>query len=76
MALFTIRSERRLCEELEFAVLYRCFLDLHADEPMWDSSTFACAHIGGDCRDRELTPHVARRKRGTSLDDATAATAD
>lgn len=40
MALFTIRSERRLCEELEFNFLYRWFLDLLPDEPIWDPATF------------------------------------
>lgn len=40
-ALYSIRSERRLCEEIGYSLLYRWFLDLPLDEPVWDHSTFS-----------------------------------
>src|SRR5215813_1631368 len=41
MALYTIRSERLLCEQLEYNLLWRWFLDLEMDEPRFDHSTFS-----------------------------------
>src|SRR5712692_9435556 len=32
MALYTVRSERLLCEQLDYNFLFRWFLDLEADE--------------------------------------------
>lgn len=40
-ALYTIRSERRLCEEIGYNLLYRWFLDLPLDAAVWDHSTFS-----------------------------------
>src|ERR1700741_3462342 len=33
MALYTIRSERMFCEQLDYNLLFRWFLDLELDEP-------------------------------------------
>jgi transposase len=41
MAFFTIRSERLLCEQLEYNLLYRWFLDLDMLEPVFDASSFS-----------------------------------
>lgn len=41
MALHTVRSERLLCEQLDYNFLFRWFLDLEADEPSFDHSTFS-----------------------------------
>jgi transposase len=41
MALYTVRSERMLCEQLDYNLLYRWFLDLNWDEPGFDHSTFS-----------------------------------
>lgn len=38
--LFTIRSERQLVEHIEYNLLYRWFVGLDIDEPVWDHSTF------------------------------------
>lgn len=38
--LYTIRSERLLMEELDYSVLYRWFVGLGMDDPVWDSTTF------------------------------------
>jgi transposase len=37
---FTIRSERRLIEELDYNLLYRWFVGLGMDEPVWHATTF------------------------------------
>ena len=41
MALYTVRSERLLCEQLDYNFLFRWFLDLEADEASFDHSTFS-----------------------------------
>lgn len=40
-ALYSIRSERRLCEELAYNLLYQWFVDLTPETPVWDHSTFS-----------------------------------
>lgn len=39
-ALYTVRSERRLCEQIQYNLLYKWFLDLKPDAAAWDHSTF------------------------------------
>jgi transposase len=41
MALHTVRSERLLCEQLDYNFLFRWFLDMEADEASFDHSTFS-----------------------------------
>src|ERR1700686_290375 len=41
MALYTVRSERLFCEQLDYNLLFRWFLDLNWDEPGFDHSTFS-----------------------------------
>ena len=41
MALYTVRSERMMCEQLDYNLLFRWFLDLNWDEPGFDHSTFS-----------------------------------
>ena len=41
MALYTVRSERMFCEQLDYNLLFRWFLDLELDEPSFDNSTFS-----------------------------------
>jgi transposase len=36
----SIRSERLLMEELDYSVLYRWFVGLSMDDPIWDATTF------------------------------------
>src|SRR3982751_2997474 len=54
MVLYTIRSERRLMEELEYNFLYRWFVGLGMDEAVWDATVF--------CKNRErfIDGEVAR----------------
>jgi transposase len=41
MSLYTIRSERALCERITFDMLFRWFLDMTPDEPCFDHSVFS-----------------------------------
>jgi len=38
---YTIRSERLLMEHLEYNLLYRWFVGLNMDDPVWDATTFS-----------------------------------
>jgi len=41
MALYSIRSERLFCEQLDYNMLFRWFLDMNLEEPSFDHSTFS-----------------------------------
>lgn len=41
MSLYTVRSERALCERISFDMLFRWFLDMTPDEPCFDHSVFS-----------------------------------
>src|SRR6516164_4430486 len=38
--LYTIRSERQLMEQLDYNLLFRWFVGLNMDDPIWDVSVF------------------------------------
>src|SRR5436190_1798301 len=52
--LYTIRSERLLMEQLDYNLLFRWFVGLNADEPVWDATVFS------KNRDRLLDGDVAQ----------------
>jgi transposase len=39
--LYTVRSERLLMEQLDYTLLFRWFVGLNMDDPIWDASTFS-----------------------------------
>lgn len=51
---YSIRSERLLCEQLEYNLLFRWFIGLSMEDAVWDHSTFA------KNRDRLLESDIAR----------------
>jgi len=53
--LYSIRSERLLVEQLDYNLLFRWFVGLSADEPVWDHSSFT------KNRDRLIEAGVARK---------------
>jgi transposase len=55
MALYSVRSERLLCEQLDYNLLFRWFLDMDMEEPSPDHSTFSIN------RERLLEHEVAKR---------------
>jgi transposase len=52
---YSVRSERQLMERLEFDLLFRWFVGLGVDDPVWDASSFS------KNRDRLLAGEVAQR---------------
>jgi transposase len=70
---YSIRSERLLCEQLDYNLLYRWFVGLSMDDPVWNHSTFS------KNRDRLLASDIARgffeavlaqaRARGLTTDE-------
>src|SRR6201984_3579294 len=59
MALYTIRSERMFCEQLDYNLLFRWFLDLNWDEPGFDHSSFKpqSRAVAAARRGRRVFPH-------------------
>jgi transposase len=53
MALYTVRSERQLCEQIAYNLLFRWFLDMDMVEPSFDATVFT------KNRDRLLEHDVA-----------------
>jgi len=53
--LYSIRSERLLCEQLDYNLLFRWFVGLTIDEPIWDHSSFT------KNRDRLIEAKIARK---------------
>ena len=54
-AFYTVRSERQLMEQLDYNLLFRWFVGLSMDDPVWDVTVFT------KNRDRLLRGDVARR---------------
>lgn len=54
-AFYSIRSERQLMEQLNYNLLFRWFVGLGVDDPVWDHSTFS------KNRDRLLEAQVAAK---------------
>src|SRR5499426_4073077 len=52
--LYSVRSERLLMEEIDYSVLFRWFVGMNLDEPVWDVTVFT------KNRDRLLDGDVAR----------------
>jgi transposase len=52
--LYSIRSERQLMERLEFDLLFRWFVGLGVDDPVWDATSFT------KNRDRVLSEEIAQ----------------
>src|SRR5262245_14865245 len=54
-AFYTIRSERLLMEQLDYNLLFRWFVGLGIDDPVWEHSTYS------KNRDRLLEADIARK---------------
>ena len=52
--LYSVRSERLLMEEIDYSVLFRWFVGMNLDEPVWDATVFT------KNRDRLLEHDVAK----------------
>jgi transposase len=52
---YGIRSERQLIEQLDYNLLYRWFVGLSPDDPVWDLTTFS--------KNRRRSEAVSRLRR-------------
>jgi transposase len=64
--LYTVRSERQLMEQLDYNLLFRWFVGLSADDPVWDATVFT------KNRDRLLAGDLAQAFFGAVLGQAKA----
>jgi transposase len=62
--LYSVRSERLLMEEIDYSVLFRWFVGMNLDEPVWDVTVFT------KNRDRLLDGDVARAFLGAVVEQA------
>jgi transposase len=63
-ALYTVRSERLLMEEIDYSILFRWFIGLSLDEPIWSPTTFSKNRdrlLTATSRVPSSTPYCARR---------------
>jgi transposase len=70
--LYTIRSERLLMEELDYSVLFRWFVGLGLDDPVWDPTTFTKNRdrlLAGDIADAFFAEVLAMIKAEGLLSD-------
>src|SRR3954465_10421892 len=70
--LYSIRSERLLMEELDYSVLYRWFVGLSLDDPIWDATTFTKNRdrlLDGDVADAFFAEVLAAIKQEGLLSD-------
>jgi transposase len=70
--LYTIRSERLLVEQLEYNLLFRWFVGLLLDEPVWDHSTFSqnrARLLRGAIADRFFAEVLAEARTHSLLSD-------
>ena len=52
--LYSVRSERMLMEQLDYSLLFRWFVGLNTDDPIWDVGLFATnrqRRLAGDSAD-------------------------
>src|ERR1700687_6124680 len=63
---YAVRSERMLMEQLEYNLLFRWFVGLNTDDPVWDPTVFS------KNRDRLLAANVAALFFQAVLDEAKA----
>lgn len=72
IALYSVRSDRLFCEQLEYNLLFRWFLDLELEEPAFDASTFSKNRerlLAHDVAPRFLDAVVRRARRQRLLSD-------
>jgi len=65
--LFSVRSERQLVEQLDYNILFRWFVGLGMDDPVWNHSTFS------KNRDRILQADLCQHLLRAVYDEAVAA---
>jgi len=72
MVLYSIRSERRLMEEMSYNLLFRWFVGLEMDDPAWDATVFTKNRdrlIAGACSQRMLEAVLAEARERQLLSE-------
>jgi len=64
IALYSVRSDRQFCEQLDYNLLFRWFLDMELDEESFDASTFSRN------RERLIQHEVAERFLAAIVEEA------
>jgi transposase len=70
--LYTIRSERQLMEQLDYNLLFRWFVGLEIDEPVWDATVFSKNRerlLEGDIAEAFFQAVVAQAREAGLLSD-------
>jgi transposase len=71
--LYSIRSERLLMEEIDYSMLFRWFVGMNLDEPVWDATVFTKNRnrlLEGDVARQFLTEVVAQAQaKGLTSDE-------
>ena len=76
MALYTVRSERQFCEQLNYNLLFRWFLDMDMTEPGWEparsrATASACSSTTWQRKFFYAVVEQAKRERLTSSEHFT-----
>lgn len=72
MALYSVRSERQLMEQLDYNLLFRWFVGLNMDDPVWDATVFTKNRerlIAGDIAARLLQAVVEQARAAQLLSE-------
>jgi Transposase domain (DUF772) len=67
--LYSVRSERLLIEEIDYSILFRWFVGMNLDEPVWDVTVFTKNRnrlLEGDVA-REFLCEVVKQAQAESL---------
>ena len=64
MALFSIRSDRQLCEQVRYNLMFRWFLDMNMTDAVWDRTVFS------HNRERLIEHDIARELFGSVVEQA------
>lgn len=67
--LYSVRSERLLMEEIDYSLLFRWFVGMNLDQPVWDVTVFTKNRdrlLDGDVA-REFLSEVVKQARGKGL---------
>ncbi len=68
--LYTVRSERLLMEELNYNLLFRWFVGLNMDDPVWHPTTFTKNRdrlLSGDVAESRFVPCAYRKRLAFGL---------
>jgi transposase len=71
-AFFSIRSERQLMEQLDYNLLFRWFVGLSMDAPVWDASVFSKNRdrlLDGDIAAKFMSAVLTQKRVRTLLSD-------